>query len=156
LIVAAAWIVGARMIAFGTAGNRTLALAGTLLVVPWAIIALLWVGIGAPFQATPSENQTRYLVLLASAVVAMSAFVALRDVLREAEERFYSAIGFAAGIAAGAAYLVCISMSVASTIAETPTKTESIVGWLRAFYSVLEFVACVSTYVATAAFAASL
>ena len=49
----AAWMLGARVIASGAAGGRRLALAGALLVVPFAVISLLWVGIGAPFQATP-------------------------------------------------------------------------------------------------------
>ena len=152
----AAWILGARVIGIPAAGRRPLALAGTLLVVPWAIISLLWVGLGAPFQATPPENYMRYLVLLANAVVVASAFVALKEVLHDAGERFYSTIGFAASIPAGAAYLVCISMSVASTIAELPAKPGTSAAWLSALYGALEFVACVLTYIATAAFATSL
>lgn len=156
MVVLAAWILGARVIGVGAAGGRTLALAGTLLVVPWAIISLLWVGLGPPFQATPPVNHMRYLVLLASVAVVAGAFVALKEVLHDAGERFYSTIGFAASVPAGAAYLSCISMSVASTIAKPPATEGALAGWLNELYSVLEFVACVLTYVATAAFAASL
>ncbi|MBI3399811.1 MAG: hypothetical protein HY048_00200 [Acidobacteria bacterium] len=56
VIVIAAWILGARVIGSGAAGGRRLALAGALLIVPFAIISLLWVGLGAPFQATMTEN----------------------------------------------------------------------------------------------------
>ncbi len=56
LTVTAAWILGARVIVSSAAGRR-LALAGSLLVVPFAVISLLWVGIGAPFQSTPTENK---------------------------------------------------------------------------------------------------
>ena len=156
VIVIAAWILGVRVIGSSAAEGRRLALTGALLIVPWAIISLLWVGLGPPFQATAPENHMRYLVLLASAAVVPSAFVALKEELYDAGERFYSTVGFAASIPAGTAYLVCISMSVASTIAGFPDKGAAAVDFLAALYSVLEFVACVLTYLTTAAFAASL
>ena len=95
----AAWMLGARVIASGAAGGRRLALAGALLVVPFAVISLLWVGIGAPFQATPTENHMRFLVLLANSIVVAGAFVALKEALSDAGERFYSTLGFAASSA---------------------------------------------------------
>jgi hypothetical protein len=124
--------------------------------VPFAVISLLWVGIGAPFQATPTENHMRFLVLLANSIVVAGAFVALKEELYDAGERFFSTVGFAASIPAGGAYLVCISMSVAISVAGLPDKEASSAGLLSELYSVLEFVACVLTYIATAAFAASL
>ena len=155
-IAAAVWIVGARMLRSAASDGRRLALAGVLLVAPLAVISLLWVGIGPPFQATSSENHMRYLVLLASTVFVASGFIALKDVLHDAGERFYSTIGFAASVTAGAAYLVCISMSLAGTVAPLSKNDGSFTAWLGQFYSALEFVACVTTYIATAAFAASL
>ena len=155
-VVIAAWILGARVIGSVAAERRRLALAGALLIVPWAIISLLWVGLGPPFQATKPENYMRYLVLLANTVVVASAFIALKEVLHDAGERFYSTIGFAASIPAGAAYLVCISMSLATTTVGLSAKDGSFTGCLIQLYSALEFVACVLTYIATAAFAASL
>jgi len=156
VIVIAAWILGARVIGSGAAERRRLALAGTLLILPWTIISLLWVGLGPPFQATAPENHMRYLVLLANVVIVASAFLALKEELYDAGERFYSTVGFAASIPAGAAYLVCISMSVAASIAVSSDKGAAAAGFLNALYSVLEFVACVLTYITTAAFAASL
>src|SRR5262245_13893784 len=154
-VAVAAWILGARLM--GSAGvGRRLSLAGVLLIAPWAIISLLWVGIGAPFQATNPENHMRYLVLLTNTVLVAGGFIGLKEVLHDAGERFYSTIGFAAGVTAGAAYLVCISMSLAGTVAPLSKNDGAFIAWLEQFYSALEFVACVSTYTATAAFAASL
>lgn len=37
--------------------DRRLAVGGALLLVsPWALIVLLWVGLGTPWDATPAEN----------------------------------------------------------------------------------------------------
>ena len=55
-LAVAAWVVGLRMIRLQAEGPGKLALAGVLLIAPYGIISLLWVGIGAPFQATLSEN----------------------------------------------------------------------------------------------------
>jgi hypothetical protein len=153
----AAWFLGARTILSRLAQVRSVALAGTLFIVPWAVNSLLWVGIGAPFQATPAENYMRFLVLLADAIVVASGFVALKEALSVAGERFYSTLGFAAGLTAGTAYLACISLSLGVSAARLHSGQAPDVGAvLSDFYSVLEFVACVLTYLATAAFAAAL
>ena len=115
-ILIAAWILGARVIGSAADGKRRMALAGTLLIAPWAIISLLWFGLGAPFQATTSENLMRYLVLLSNSIIVASAFVVLKEELYDAGERFYSTVGFAASIFAGAAYFVSVSMSVAQSM----------------------------------------
>ena len=155
-VVIAAWSVGARVIGVKDAGARKLALAGALLILPWAIISLLWVGIGAPFQATLQENYMRYLVLISSSILVTSAFVVLKDALYDGGERFYSTIAFAAALAAGATYLMCLNMSLAGVVMalggdETPPP--AILGHL---YGALEFVACIMTYVTTAVFATAL
>jgi len=157
VVLLAAWILGARVIASGAAEGRQVALAGTLLVAPWAIISLLWVGIGAPFQATPAENHMRFLVLLANSIVVAGGFVALKEALSEAGERFYSTLGFAAGLTAGMAYLLCISLSVGVSAARLRSGHSPDVGVVTSgWYDILEFVACVTTYFATAAYAVSL
>jgi hypothetical protein len=156
VILIAAWILGARVIASAATGKRRLALAGSLLIAPWAIVSLLWVGLGAPFQATLTENHMRFLVLLASSIIVPSAFVALKQELYQAGERFYSTVGFAASIPAGVGYFVCVSMSVAQTMTRLSGDKAPLPAFLDNLYSVLEFVAVILTYVATAAFAASL
>lgn len=155
-MVIAAWFLGMRVIGSTAAATRRMALAGSLLIAPWAVISLLWVGMGAPFQATTAENYTRYLVLLANSIVVASAFLALKQELYDAGERFYSTVGFAASIPAGVAYLVSVSMSVAQTMAKLNGGDAAATPLLVNLYGVWEFVAAVLTYVATAAFAASL
>ena len=155
-VAIAAWSVGARVIGVKEAGSRKLALAGVLFILPWAIISLLWVGIGAPFQATLPENYIRYLVLVSNSILVTSAFVVLKDALYEVGERFYSTIGFAANVAAGATYLVCLNMSlayVAVAMGGDKTPPPAILGSL---YSALEFFACLMTYVTTGVFAVAL
>jgi fatty acid desaturase len=57
----AAWILGARAIMTGSRESRLLAIAGIFLITPFALLALLWVGLGPPWEATLPENQMRYL-----------------------------------------------------------------------------------------------
>jgi hypothetical protein len=156
VIVTAAWILGARLISSGEPMTRRLALAGALLVFPWAMISFLWVGIGAPFQATPEENHMRFLLLLANSIVIAGAFLVLKEVLSDAGERWYSTLGFAASIPAGTAYLGCMSLICAAYVARLRDGQAADMGLLSDVFDVLEFVACVLTYLATAAFAASL
>ncbi|HKQ47688.1 MAG TPA: hypothetical protein VJZ71_06445 [Phycisphaerae bacterium] len=155
-VVIAAWSVGARVIGLKEAGARKLALAGVLFILPWAIISLLWVGIGPPFQATVRENYMRYLVLVSNSILVTSAFVVLKEALYEGGERFYATIGFAANVTAGGAYLVCLNMSlahVAVAMGGDKTPPPAILGTL---YSALEFFACLMTYVTTGIFAVAL
>src|SRR5207247_6925693 len=86
--------------------RRLLGLAGTLLVTPFALVALLWVGLGGPWQATAAENQMRYLVLIVMATAIAAGFVVLREALSEAGERFYATLGFAAIMLSGPLYLI--------------------------------------------------
>lgn len=155
-VVLAAWLLGARAIGFGPPSGRRLALTGALFVLPWTIISLLWIGLGAPFQATLAENYMRQLVLLANSIIVTSAFIALKGELDDANERFYSTLGFAAGILAGIAYIVALGLDVGVVSGALHGENAAGPAVLRNFYSVMEFVACVLTYAATAAFAASI
>jgi hypothetical protein len=102
----AAWTLGARAIIASAERERRLALVGMLLIVPSTLMALLWVGLGPPWEATPVENRMRYLVLLIDSIAVTGGFVVLEQALQEAGERFYSTLGTALAILAGAAYLV--------------------------------------------------
>jgi hypothetical protein len=153
-VMASAWALGGRGLCREDARLRKLALAGFLFIVPWAIIALLWVGLGAPFEATLPENYMRFLVLVSDSILITSAFVVLKAALSDAGETFYSAIGFAACMSAGAAYFVCLNISLAQvSMAFRGERTPAM--WSD-FYSALEFFAVVMTYVTTAAFATAL
>src|SRR5712691_936581 len=100
-ICIAAWTLGARAIRADAQDRRLLGLAGTLLVTPFALVALLWVGLGPPWVATAAENQMRYLVLIVMAIAVAGGFVVLKEALSEAGERFHSTLGFAAIILGG-------------------------------------------------------
>jgi hypothetical protein len=66
-IAIAAWTLSAGAIRADAQNRRLLGLAGMLLVTPFALVALLWVGLGPPWVATAAENQMRYLVLIVMA-----------------------------------------------------------------------------------------
>ena len=153
----AAWTLGARAIRADVQGRRLLGLAGILLVTPFALVALLWVGIGGPWAATAAENQMRYLLLIVMASAAAGGFVVLKEALSEAGERFYSALGFAAIILASPLYLVWDAFVFAAYFGtehtgEIPPALMS----LHIGLNLLVSLAGALTYAATAAFAASL
>jgi hypothetical protein len=156
-IALAAWTLGARTIRSEVEGRRLLGLAGTLLITPFALVSLLWVGLGGPWQATAAENQMRYLVLIVMATAIVGGFVVLREALREAGERFHATLGFAAIMLSGPLYLVWNTFAFATFfgkehIGEVPPALVQ----LGDTTDVLLFVAGFLTYLATLAFAASL
>src|SRR5947209_11015201 len=156
-IAIATWTLGARAIRADAQDRRLLGLAGTLLVTPFALVALLWVGIGGPWQATAAENQMRYLVLIVMATAIAGGFVVLREALSEAGERFYATLGFAAIMLSGPLYLIWNTFAFGVFFAkehagEVPQALHS----LGDIFDLLLFVAGFLTYLATAAFAASL
>src|SRR3954452_23377203 len=79
---------------------------GILLITPFALVALLWVGLGGPWQANAAENQMRYLVLIVMTSAIAGGFVVLREALNESGERFYATIGFAAIMLSAPLYLI--------------------------------------------------
>src|ERR1700704_457302 len=89
-IAIAAWTLGARAIRADAQNRRLLGLAGMLLLIPFALVGLLWVGLAAPWQATAAENQMRYLVLILMATAVAGGFVVLKEALSEADEHFYA------------------------------------------------------------------
>jgi hypothetical protein len=156
-IAIAAWTLSAGAIRADVQGRRLLGLAGTLLVTPFALVALLWVGLGGPWQATAAENQMRYLVLIVMASAIAGGFVVLREALSEAGERFYATLGFAAIMLSGPLYLIWNAFAFGVFFAkehagEVPQALHS----LGDTFDLLLFVAAFLTYFATAAFAASL
>ena len=155
-IVIAAWILGARAIRAGAEGDQRLALAGGFLIAPFALVSLLWVGLGPPWIATPAENVMRYLVLLVSSIAVSGGFVVLKDTLSEAGERCYSTLGFAATMLAGAAYLIWMSFLLGAHVVKVRDgQVPPAIVSLNDVLDILLDVACVLTYLATAAFAAS-
>src|SRR5216117_1931640 len=156
-IAIAAWTLGARCIKADAQDRRLLGLAGTLFVIPFALVALLWVGVGGPWQATAAENQMRYLVLIVMATAIASGFVVLREALSQVGERFYASLGFAAIMLSGPLYLIWNILAFAAYYGkEHAGEVPAAIVSLRDMMDVLLFVAGFLTYLATAAFAASL
>ncbi len=156
-ISTAAWTLGARAIRADVQSRRQLALAGTLLLTPFAMVALFWVGIGAPWVASAAENQMRYLVLIAMALAAAGGFAVLKEALNQASERLHSTLGFAAVILACSLYLIWDAFVFGAYFAQEHggTMPTAIVS-LHPFRDLVLSLAGALTYVATAAFAASL
>ena len=156
-ICLAGWNLGARAVHAGPDEKRRLALSGALLLTPFALISLLWVGLVTPWEATQPENRMRYLVLLAGSMAVAGGFIVLKDVLNEAGERFYSTVGFAANIFAGAAYLVWLAYQIGIYALKVRDGSVSpMIVSMSDVYDILLFIACVLTYLTVAAFAASL
>jgi hypothetical protein len=95
----------------------------------------------------------RFLVLVWNSILVTIGFVILKDVLSEAGERVCSTVGLATALTAGAAYLVCLNLSLARTALALQGDEASPPAILGTYYSAIEFVACVMTYVTTAVFA---
>src|SRR6059058_3190228 len=156
-IAIAAWTLSAGAIRADVQGRRLLGLAGTLLVTSFGLVALLWVGLGGPWQATAAENQMRYLVLIVMATAIAGGFVVLREALSEAGERFYATLGFAAIMLSGPLYLIWNTFAFGVFFAKEHTgEVPQALRSLDDIFDVLLFVAGFLTYLATVAFAASL
>ena len=151
----AAWILGARAIKSNGREPRLLALAGIFLITPFALLALLWVGLGPPWQATPPENQMRYLVLAAMSIAIVAGFVVLREALGAADKN--ASVGFATILLAGPLYLIFDAFGFGVATAklhggEIPPAFHD----LNEVINMILFLAGALTYIAAAAFAVAL
>jgi hypothetical protein len=155
-IAAAAWAAGARTLGPGQSESGQLALAGVLLLLPFAIISLLWVGIGAPFQATLPENHMRFVVLVADSILVTGGFVVLWGALHDAGELLISTLGLAASVCAGTAYFICLNISLAQVALRLRGDRTPLPPIVGTFYDAVEFFACLMTYLTIAVFATSL
>ena len=153
----AIWMQIGRAIRSPIPELRLAAIAGTLLVFPFALIALLWVGLGPPWQASPAENQMRYVVLVVMAAAVVGGSVALTEALHLAGERYYSTLGFAGIILAGPLYLVGEALLIATYTARVRTgQVPEVFVSLSELQDILLFFGGVLTYAASGSFAVSL
>jgi hypothetical protein len=155
-ILLAAWILGARAIRTGGEAKQRLVLAGGFLLVPFVVISLFWVGLGPPWVSTAVENRMRYIVLLVSSIAITGGFVVLKEALSEAGERLYSTLAFAAALISGSAYLIWMSAILGAYVVKVRDgQLPAAISSLMDVFDILLLVACLLTYLATAAFAAS-
>lgn len=153
----ATWILARRGTRTELPEMQLAAIAGTILVLPFSLIALFWVGIGPPWFASPAENKMRYVVLVVMAAAVVCGCVALKEALGRVGERFYSTLGFAGMVLAGPFYLVgeAIMLAAYSATVRTGQVPEVFVS-LSELQDILLFFGGVLTHAATAAFAISL
>jgi hypothetical protein len=150
----AAGTLGARAVTTSDRKPRLLALAGIFMVTPFALLALLWVGLGPPWEATPAENQMRYLVLAAMTIAIVVGFVVLREALGESDK---NSVGFATILLAGPLYLIFDAFGFGVATArlhggQIPPAFHD----LNEVIDMILFLAGALTYIAAAAFAVSL
>lgn len=156
VIVLAMWGAGARGLVNNDASVQRLALAGALLLVPMSLMGLLWVGIGAPWQATLQENRMRFLVLAAGSIGLTSGFVVLQQALRDEGEGVVSSLALALSLLAGASYLTWFSFHVGFRQLHLQTgQVPSFIQPISDVLDTLEFFACALTYAAAFLFSAS-
>ena len=151
----AAGILGARAITSSAREPRLLALAGVFLITPFMLLALFWVGLGPPWEATPPENQMRYLVLAAMSIAIVAGFVVLREALSETDKN--TSVGLAAILLGGPLYLIFDAFEFGVATAklhggEIPPAFHD----LNEVINMILFLAGALTYIAAAAFAVSL
>jgi hypothetical protein len=158
VICLASWRVGAWAIAAAAGRRREVATAAASLVMPFALFAFL-AGIGPPGAGqTAAEEQLRYLILLINAILIAGGWVILREALSGANERFYSTLGFAATMIAAPMYLIFMAIMLA-VVRSTRLENGSPSPWIVSLADLADlflFFGGVLTYLATAAFAASL
>ena len=155
----AAWKLGAWAIRAHAEERRKLAVAGGLLILPFALFSLL-AGMGPPgLGQTHAENQMRYLTLLINAIAITGGLVVLKEALSVAGERFYSTLGFAAIMLATPLYLFWATILLEAHSSQDLVSSGQVPPWanfLSEMSDILLFFGGVLTYLATAAFAASL
>ena len=157
LFAAAIWTLAGRAIRSTNQELRLASMAGIFSVLPFALSALLWVGLGPPWVATPPENQMRYVVLVTMAAAVVGGFATLKEALHLAGERFYSTLGFAGIILAGPFYLVGESLLIAAYSAAVRTdQVPDVFRSLSEFQDILLFLGGVLTYASAAGFALSM
>ena len=151
-IAAAARIAGP--LRNGGSSERLGVLVGLSLMSPFALIALLWTGLGTPWEATPDENRMRYTVLMVCATLVTSGFAALAALMWDTGEQLWTPIAAAAGLVAGSVYLLWFAIHAGAWAAAARTGhiPDAVIS-LDAPLDTVLFSACALTYLATAAMA---
>ncbi|MBI5764104.1 MAG: hypothetical protein HZA51_11320 [Planctomycetes bacterium] len=157
VISLAAWTLGARAIRHPAQTKRMLASASLLLMSPFAMMALLWPGLGPPWEATAAENQMRYLVLIGATIAIVVGFIMLKATLSETGERHFATLGFAAIVLAGPIYLVWGTFMFGANFAKEHTgRVPEGIASLNEALDLMLFLGGALTYLATSAFAVSM
>jgi len=169
LAVIAAWILGAHAIKNSDAEKRHLVIIASLLIIPWLLLCILS-GIGPPpfdkpeeYVATATEQQVRYSFLLVGGVVATFGFTMLKEKLKKSGEDFYSWIGFIAMMIAAPLFVMNMAyydnFMLETYKIRVASSSDKMPEWFSPAHSQFHLITLVEvalTFLATAAFAASL
>jgi len=156
-MIAAAWNLCGSAVRSGAEREQRMWLTGGLLILFTTVVALFWVGLGPPFQATPVENRMRYMVLVLGSVAVTAGFLMLETVIHQSGERLLSKLATTFAILAGAAYLVwnCHALGLFVIRTRTGQFPAGLDGMNEILDSLL-FAACVLSYLAMLIFAFSM
>ena len=168
LMLAASWILGANSIATSNNEKKYLAVSGFLLLAPWIFFSI-FAGMGSPpetyakWVANEFEQQVRYAFLITGGIVLTIGFAVLKDMIKDTNGSIFSVIGFTA--ISIAMILFILDMSYWHSFLPETFKTKEAISlnklpeWHRPVQKLFLMISIVEvslTYLATAAFAASL
>lgn len=169
LMIIAAWILGVHVIRKHDAEKKHISVVASLLIIPWMLLFIIS-GIGAPpfnnpaeYVATATEQQVRYSFLLVGGVSITFGFAILREKLKKSGEEFYSWLGLIAIMIAVPLFIVNMgyyhSFLLETFKIRVASASEKMPEWFAPRKSEMVIIMAVEvalTYLATAAFAASL
>ena len=143
----------------GDEHRRAVAIAGVLLILPWALLTLM-PGYGPPFTANLAMNHVRFVILFVSTAFLGAGLLVLKEPLAYGDtgDRLLAPLGQASGLLAAGGQLVWAAMLIGWTMsaARDLAQYRSLDGTPLANASdVLLFFAGLMTYVATAFYALS-
>lgn len=143
----------------GDEHRRAVAIAGVLLILPWALLTLM-PGYGPPFTATLAMNHVRFVILFISTAFLGAGLLVLKEPLAhgDAGDRLLAPLGQASGLLAVGCQLVWAAIVIGWTMsaARDLATYRSLDGTPLANASdVLLFFAGLMTYIATAFYALS-
>jgi hypothetical protein len=169
LMVTATWILGAHVIKAHDVEKNHLVVCALFLIIPWMLISMFF-GLGAPpfgkpaeWVASATEQDVRYFFLIVAGVFYAFGFAVLREKLKNTRGNLYSLLGFIAIQIAIPLFLMDMtflgfyvdklySIMAASGLEKTPEWGLPIANQFR----FIPIIVVSLTYMATAAFAASL
>ena len=139
--------------------RRAVAIAGLLLILPWALLTLM-PGYGPPFTANLAMNHVRFVILFISTAFLGAGLLVLKEPLArgEAGDRLLAPLGQASGLLAVGCQLIWAAILIGWTMSEAhkPADYLPLYGTpLGNASDVLLFFAGLMTYVATAFYALS-
>jgi hypothetical protein len=142
----------------GDEHRRQIALVGTLLILPWALLTLM-PGYGPPFASDLTMNHLRFVILFVSSAVLGTALILLKEPLAHKEgDRLLAPLGQATGLLATLIQLVWAAILIGWTMSEAhkPAAYLPMYGTpLGNASDVLLFFAGMMTYLSTAFYALS-